>query len=104
MGKIRDKRSFRMSATTVWRERPPTSPEIANMGNVRMVIDFSEQRRMIPHSLGQTTRYGENDGKFQPINRGGKPFALNVMMGGGPDTRSRHFEDTPQHLSPKRGK
>lgn len=104
MTRLRDKKSFRLSATTVYRERAPTSPEIANMGNPRMVIDFSDQKPMVPERIGQTTRYGENDGRFRPMNRGGKPFSLNTMVGGSPDVKSRHFGDTTQHLSPKRGK
>lgn len=104
MTRLRDKRSMRMSATTTWRERAPTSPEIANMGNPKMVIDFSQQREMIPVRLGQTTRYGENDGNFRSMNQGGRPFSLDTMVGGSPDPRSRHFSDTKQHLSKKRGK
>jgi hypothetical protein len=105
--RLRDKVAFRQSATTVWRERAPTSPEIANRGNVNMVMDFSRQQSVVPNSLGQTTRYGENDRNFQTMNRNGSPFALDVMMGGSPDPRASNkgpkMQKT-QQLTPRKGR
>jgi hypothetical protein len=104
MDKIRDKRAFRQSPSTVLRERPPTSPDVAERGQPKMVLDFSQQKEVVPKSLGQTTRYGENDGNFRTMNAGGKPFALDVMMGGGGDPRGRGFGPSTQHLTPKKGR
>jgi hypothetical protein len=94
MGTLGDKKNFRLSNTTLWRERPPTSPEIANKGNPNMAIDFSKQKAVVPERLGQTTRYGENDRNFRPMNGNGKPFALDTMVGGS-------FEDETMPFGPR---
>lgn len=91
MSKLRDKTAQRQSTANTFREREPTSPYIANCGNPRMTIDFSQQNPVVPNSLGQTTRYGENDNNFRTMNANGSPYALDTMVGGGPDTRSRGF-------------
>jgi hypothetical protein len=91
MSKLRDKTSFKLSESTQWREREPTAPEVADRGNPKMTIDYSRQNAVVPERLGQTTRYGENDSKFRTMNAGGAPKALDTMVGGGPDARSRGF-------------
>ena len=60
MDKIRDKRAFRQSPSTVLREREPTSPETANRGNVNMVMDFSRQQEVVPSRLGATMNTSTN--------------------------------------------
>ena len=102
--KLRDKTAFRQSLSTTFRERAPTSPEIANRGNPRMTIDFSQQQAMVPNSLGQTTRYGENDNNFRTMNANGKPKALDTMVGGGPDVRARRFTEGSQRVTENKGK
>lgn len=104
MDKMRDKRAFRQSGSTTFRERPPTSPEIVNRGQPNMVLDFSKQKAMVPNSLGQTTRYGENDGNFRTMNRDGCPMALDVMVGGIGDVRGRGFGPSTEQLTGKKGK
>ncbi len=89
--KLRDKSAWRQSPSTTWRERPPTAPDIAQRGNVRMSIDYSHQQPVVPHRLGQTTRYGENDANFRTMNANGRPLALDTMVGAGPDNPSHGF-------------
>lgn len=95
MDRIRDKRSFRMSSITNWRERTPTSPALANRGNVNMVQDYSRQQKVMPNTLGGRAVFNEslavsegNTRRLRTMNASGKPMALDVMVGGFPDARA----------------
>ncbi len=81
MDRIRDKKAFRQSNTTTYRERAPTSPEIASRGMTNMAIDFSRQQAVVPSRFGSTHR--ETPGRT--MNRSGRPMALDVMVGGSPE-------------------
>lgn len=99
MDQIRDKRAFRQSPTTVWREREPTSPAVANRGMPNMAIDFSQQQSLVPSRLGATMNGA------RPMNANGKPMALDVMVGGSPEARASNKGPKlkRQALSPKAG-
>lgn len=99
MSKLRDKVALRESTTNTYREREPTSPEIAERGNVRMSIDYSRQNAVAPGSLGSTA----NGSPYRTTNADGRPFALDTMVGAGPDTRSRDLKGNAP-LSPTKGK
>jgi hypothetical protein len=101
MDKIRDKRAFRQSLSTVLRERDPTSPEIANRGNVNMVMDFSRQQEVVPSRLGATMNTSRT------MNASGRPMALDVMVGGFPDARASNKGpkmQARQQLTPTKGR
>lgn len=90
MANLRDKKEFRQSPSTTLRERPATNHH-TNSYQPNMVFDHSSQKAVVPEQLGQTARYGENDGKFRTMNAGGKPFALDTDVGASSDAPSRGF-------------
>jgi hypothetical protein len=101
MDKMRDKRAFRQSPSTVLREREATSPEMANRGNVNMVMDFSRQQEVVPSRLGATMQ------NSRTMNASGKPMALDVMVGGFPDPRASNKGprmQPRQQLTPTKGR
>ena len=111
MAKLRDKTAFPLSSITTWRERPPTSPDLANRGLHNMVFDYSKQQKLVPDSLGSRAVFNENilspEGstrKLRTTNSGGRPKALNVSVGGSPDVRSRGINPGKQKTAPIRGK
>jgi hypothetical protein len=97
---LRDKRAFRQSNTTTFRERPPTSPEIANRGAPKMVVDFSSQQKVVP-GIG-----ANNYNHPFTMNRSGKPFSLQTMVGGSGDPQANALGPAgPRRgASPVRGK
>lgn len=104
--KLRDKTMFPQSPTTTWRERTPTSPEIANRGLPNMAIDFSRQQRVVPNSLGGSMRYPADSPGMRTMNSGGRPCALDAMVGGSPEARADNKGPKlhRQHLSPQKGR
>lgn len=103
MDQIRDKKAFHQSSITTFRERPPTSPDIANRGLPLMVQDFSRQQRVVPNSLG--SHAGMNPpNHVRTMNATGRPMALDTMVGGAPDVRARLPTGGRQKLIPTKGK
>lgn len=98
---LRDKRAFRQSNTTTFREREPTSPRIVNRGAPKMVVDFSTQQAVVPGSLG-----GDGYKGRRTMNASGKPMSLQTMVGGSGDARANAFGPAGPRRgsSPVRGK
>lgn len=104
--KLRDKCMFPQSPTTTYREREPTSPDIANRGLTNMTIDFSRQQSVVPNSLGGSTKYPSTDPGMRTMNASGRPKALNVMVGGAGEARAGNKGPGMhrQQLSPQKGR
>lgn len=84
-----EKRSMRLSGTTVLRRREPTNPAVAQ-NHPNMVWDYSRQMRVWPDgkpdSLIESTNFtGSRPHAMKTMNRSGRPYALGVMVGGSPD-------------------
>lgn len=95
MDQIRDKKAFRQSNTSTFRERAPTSPKIANRGSPKMVVDFSNQQAVVPNKPFGSNGYAGT----RTMNRNGQPFSLHTMVGGSPDPKS----DAYGPAGPRRG-
>jgi hypothetical protein len=88
-----DKQALRTSTSTTLRRREPTNPFIASK-LPNMVFDHSRQMNIWPDqrpsALIETTQK-ETTKTYRTINRSGRPFALNVEVGGSPDDRGQPF-------------
>jgi hypothetical protein len=111
MGILTDqKKTRRISTTITQRERPPTSPEIANRGVPNMVFDYSRQQKLVPNTLGSRAVFNESmavptgdKSRLRTMNASGRPKALDVSVGGSPDVRSRGINPGKERLSPIKG-
>jgi hypothetical protein len=82
-----EKRAKRVSMSTTFREREPTNPGAASKVQ-NFVFDYSRQMDIVPTSFGRDAQVEPNsEGATRTTNAGGRPFALDVVVGGSADAR-----------------
>jgi hypothetical protein len=87
--RFEEKQFIPQSGLTTLRRREPTNEQTASK-HPNMVWEYSKQQAVLPDRLPkvliESTQQYSGPGNYRTMNASGKPYALDVMVGGSPDT------------------